>query len=168
MTRSLSALILGLLFSGGVCAAERLWFEDRQLELKAQARACYLGFIKIYDADFFRNRADGTACVRLSYLRGFDADSLGEATQQVFEDRHGTGVVRRYGPELEQVASAYRSVKPGDQYLYCLGSDGTGSLMRNDTSTLRLPSADFARRFLQIWVTGEDGKGNPRWGFDTC
>ena len=168
MIRSLSALMLGLSLSGGVCAAERLWFDDRWLELKAQARACYIGFIALYDADFFRNRADGTACVRLSYLRGFDAESLGEATQKVFEDRHGTGVVRRYGPELEQVASAYQSVQPGDRYLYCLGYDGTGTLLRDAEPTLRLPSAGFARRFLQIWVEGEDELGNPRWGFSSC
>ena len=168
MSRSLSALILGVLLSGGVCAAERLWFDDRQLELKAQARACYLGFIELYDVDFFRNQAESTNCVRLSYLRDFDSKTLGEATQEVFEDRYGAGVVSRYRPELEQVASAYRSVEPGDQYLYCLGSDGTGTLLRDDAPTLRLPSADFARRFLQIWVTGEDALGNPQWGFDSC
>jgi hypothetical protein len=31
-----------------------------------------------------------------------------------------------------------------------------------------LPSTDFARRFLQIWVKGEDGLGNPQWGFSSC
>jgi hypothetical protein len=160
--------MLGLSLTGGVSAAERLWFDDRQLELKAQARACYLGFIKLYDADFFRNQAASTSCVRLSYLRDFDAESLGEATEKVFEDRHGSDVVSRYRSELDQVASAYRSVEPGDRYLYCLGSDGAGNLMRDDAPTLRLPSTDFARRFLQIWVKGEDDLGNPQWGFGSC
>jgi len=168
MTRSLVALMLGLSLSGGVFAAERLWFDDRELELKAQARACYLGFIKLYDVDFFRNQAESTSCVRLSYLRDFDAETLGEATQEVFEDRHGAGVVSRYRPELDQVASAYRSVEPGDRYLYCLESDGTGSLMRDNAPTLRLKSGDFARRFLQIWVKGEDDLGNPQWAFGSC
>lgn len=168
MTRLLCTLTLGLSLSGGVCAAERLWFDDRQLELKAQARACYLGFLELYDVDFFRNQDESTSCVRLSYLRDFDAETLGEATQKVFEDRHGAGVVDRYRPELEQVASAYRSVGPGDRYLYCLGSDGTGALLRDDAPTLQLPSAEFARRFLQIWVKGEDALGNPQWGFGSC
>jgi hypothetical protein len=88
MTRSLSALMLGLSLSGGVCAAERLWFDDRQLELKAQTRACYLGFLELYDVDFFRNQTESTSC--------------------------------------------------------------------------------FARRFLQIWVEGEDEQGNPQWGFSSC
>ncbi|MCG6965335.1 MAG: hypothetical protein LJE59_02360 [Chromatiaceae bacterium] len=112
--------------SGGVCAAERGWFDDRELELKAQARACYLGFIKLYDVDFFRNRAEGMSCIRLSYLRDIDAETLGEATQEVFEVRDGAGALSRYRPELEQVASAYRSVEPGDRYLYCLGSELPG------------------------------------------
>ena len=50
----------------------------------------------------------------------------------------------------------------------CLGSDGTGTLLRDDEPTLRLPSADLARRFLQIWVEGEDELGNPRWAFGRC
>lgn len=168
MTRSFLALMLGLSLSGGACAAERLWFDDRQLELKAQARVCYLGFIGLYDVDFFRNQAESTSCVRLSYLRDIDAKTLREATREVFGNRHGANGVSRYWPELEQVASVYRSVEPGDRYLYCLGSDGTGTLLRDDAPTLRLPSADFARRFLQIWVTGEDELGNPQWGFDSC
>ena len=167
MTRSLCALILGLLLSGGVHAAERLWFDGRQLELKAQARACYLGFIELYDVDYFRGPAS-TSCIRLSYLREFDAQTLGEATLEVFKDRHGVDLVSRYRAQLDQVAAAYRPVEPGDRYLYCLEADGTGTLQRDEVPTLRLASADFARRFLQIWVRAEDRSGEPQWGFGSC
>jgi hypothetical protein len=167
MKHLLGHLLLGLLLSGGVSATERLWFEGRELERKAQARACYLGFIELYDVDYYRGPTR-SSCIRLSYLREFDAKTLGEATRKVFEERHGALVGNRYQAELEQVAAAYRSVAPGDQYLYCLESNGTGTLMRDDMPALQLTSSDFARRFLQIWVRGEDRPGDPRWAFGTC
>ena len=168
MKRHLCYVLMGLVWAGGASAAERLWFDGQALELKAQARACYLGFLELYDVDYFRAPTRETDCIRLSYLREFDAETLGEATLEVFKDRHGEDLVSRYRAELEQVAAAYRSVEPGDRYLYCLEDDGTGILQRDDAPTLRLASADFARRFLQIWVQGEDGTGAPRWGFPSC
>ncbi|MGB5568640.1 MAG: hypothetical protein WBM81_05015 [Sedimenticolaceae bacterium] len=56
----------------------------------------------------------------------------------------------------------------GLRYLYCLGSDGAGTLLGGGAPTLRLPFTDFARRFLKIWVKVEDGLGNPQWGFGNC
>ena len=168
MKRHLWYLLIGLVWAGGASAAERLWFDGQALELKAQARACYLGFLELYDVDYFRAPTRDTNCIRLSYLREFDAETLGEATLEVFKDRHGEGLVSRYRAELEQVAAAYRSVEPGDHYLYCLEADGSGTLQRDEAPTLRLASADFARRFLQIWVQGEDGAGDPRWAFRSC
>ena len=41
-------------------------------------------------------------------------------------------------------------------------------LLRDDTPSVQLLSTDFARRFLQIWVRGEDGSGDPQWAFGTC
>lgn len=168
MKQSVCGVLLGFLLLGGASAAERLWFDGRELELKAQARACYLGFLKLYDVEYFRASNQDTSCIRLSYLREFDAQTLGEATREVFKDRHGARLVRRYRVELEQVAAAYLAVAPGDRYLYCLEADGSGTLQRDDAPTLRLPSADFARRFLQIWVQGEEGPADPEWGFSSC
>ena len=167
MRRSLWLFLPALLLAGAVSADDRLWFDGRQLPLKAEARACYLGFIELYDVDYFHTPTNDTSCVRLSYLRGFEAETLGEATREVFEDRHGADLAGQYRVELEQVAAAYRSVEPGDRYLYCLVSDGTGALLR-DEAVVRLPDAGFARRFMQIWVQGIDGAGDPRWGFRSC
>ena len=167
MRRLFVFLLLGPLRSSGIWAAERLWFDGRQLELAAQARACYMGFIELYEVDYFRGPARAS-CIRLSYLREIDAETLAEATRKVFTDRHGAMVSDRYDAELAQIAAAYRPVKPGDQYLYCLENDGTGTLLRDDTSALRLPSADFSRRYLQIWVRGEEESGDPQWAFRRC
>ena len=93
MKRHLFYLLIGLVWAGGASAAERLWFDGQALELKAQARACYLGFLELYDVDYFRAPTRDTNCIRLSYLREFDAETLGEATLEVFKDRHGEGLV---------------------------------------------------------------------------
>ncbi len=168
MRRLSAGLLLGMLIAAGASGAERLWFDGRQLELAGQARACYLGFIELYDADYFRSESNPASCIQLSYLREFDAKTLAEATREVFMDRHGAAVGSQYETELALVAAAYRAVQPGDQYLYCLEPDGTGTLLRDQVPALQLPSADFARRFLQIWVSGEDGSGTPQWAFGSC
>ena len=160
--------LLALLVAFGASANEQLSINGQQLELKAQARACYLGFIELYDVDYFRETAGEASCVRLSYLRGFDAETLGETPREVFVARHGGDAGSRYRTELELVAGAYRSVGRGDQYLYCVDADGVGTLLRDDAAALRLPSADFARRFLQIWVQAADNPRQPQWGFGSC
>lgn len=141
------------------------------LTLKAQARACYLGFIELYEVEYLRGHAagqGGTRCVRVSYLRQFSATELDEATIKVFRDRHGDAAVQRYRPELERVGLAYEPVAPGDSYTYCVTSDSGGTLLRDEREVLRLASADFAERFLQLWVAAEDAGQHPRWAFSRC
>jgi len=168
MRRLMPGLLFGIMLSGGAAAAERLWFDGRELDLAAQARACYLGFLKLYEVDYFRGEEGGGRCIRLSYLREFDADVLGEATRKVFGERHGEDAAIRYRTELERVARAYRAVVPGDQYLYCVGTRGEGRLLRDDEVVVSLSSGDFADRFLQIWVQAEPADRSPQWGFRAC
>ena len=88
-----------LLLSGPGFAAAALGFDDSRLELKAQARACYIGFIKLYDADYHARPGVGR-CIRLSYLRDFSGEALDEATVKVFKQRHGEAMVARYREDL--------------------------------------------------------------------
>ncbi|MBT8430262.1 MAG: hypothetical protein KJN79_10160 [Gammaproteobacteria bacterium] len=168
MKKIFASILLGLVLAGPLSAGEAIEVDGQRLELKAQARACYLGFIELYDVDYFRGAAGPASCVRLSYLRDIEAATLEEATRKVFEERHGGGFVSRYRAELERVGKAYRSVAPGDQYLYCVAADGTGSLLRDNAAVVQLASSDFARRFLQIWVQDEDPADTPQWGFGQC
>jgi len=168
MKKTIAAMVLGLVLAGPLLANETIEIDGQRLELRAQARACYLGFVELYDVDYFRGPAGPASCVRLSYLRDIEAATLGEATQEVFEERHGGEFVSRYRAELERVGRAYRSVGPGDQYLYCVGSDGAGSLLRDNAPVVQLTSADFAHRFLQIWVQADDPADAPQWGFGEC
>lgn len=167
MIRSLHGFLLGLLVASSGAVAEGMLIDGRAFALKAQARACYLGFIELYDVDYLRSETQPASCIRLSYLRDFDAAALGEATRKVFEDRHGEPAMRRYRVELEEVARAYRSVVPGDQYLYCVDAAG-GTLLRDGSPAVRLPDSGFARRFMQIWVKAGRVGREPEWGFGRC
>jgi hypothetical protein len=168
MKKTFATILLGLVLAGPLSAGEAIEVNGQRLELKAQARACYLGFVELYDVDYFRDTAGPVSCVRLSYLRDIEAATLDEATRKVFEERHGGEFVNRYRAELEQVGKAYRPVGPGDQYLYCVGADGAGSLLRDNAPVVQLASSDFARRFLQIWVKADDPADAPQWGFGRC
>ena len=111
---------------------------------------------------------DTTGTFDIRGRQGVFAQTLGEAKSEVFEDRHGPRLVSRYRAELERGAAAYRSVAPGDQYLYCPEAAGGGTLPPDDVPTLRLSPAGFARCFLQIWVQGEESPVDPEWGFNSC
>ena len=137
------------------------------MELRAQARACYLGFIKLYDAEYLVDDGD-SRCVRVSYLRKFSADELGEATTKVFAKRHGSEIAAEYVDLLNGVNKSYADVDSGDSYTYCVANAVGGVLIRDNETVKRIESDDFARRFLQIWVLGEGNDGQPEWNFRRC
>lgn len=168
--RSLFSLVAGLLVSASA-GAGTLAIDDDVLDLRAQTRACYLGFIKLYDVEYFRApAAQGTPgrCVRVSYLREFSAEDLAEATDEVFRERHGDSVAERFDLELKRVGQVYRPVDSGDRYTYCVVPENAGVLLRDGRAVLRVESGDFAERFMQIWVSAEDDGARPLWAFGQC
>ena len=168
MKNMLRGALLLVILSGTAFAEERLWIDGRGLDLKAQTRACYLGFLRLYDVDYFSAVQGAGSCVRLSYLREFGADTLAEATTKVFRERHGDAAAELHRPQLDRVADAYRTVAPGDRYTYCVDAQGKGSLLRDSRVVAEFSSVEFANRFLQIWVSGESPDQEPAWAFSTC
>jgi len=156
-----------LLLAGPGFAAPGLSFADSLLDLKAQARACHLGFIKLYEADYYARPGVGR-CIRLSYLREFSGEALDEATLKVFEKRHGEATVARYRADLARIGAAYRPVGPGDRYTYCVSADAGGVLLRDGEAVVRIDSDDLAERFMQIWVRSDRPDGAPDWAFGQC
>jgi hypothetical protein len=148
--------------------ASTVIINDAELELRDQARACYLGFIKLYDVDYLAND-DGDRCVRVAYLREFSVDQLSKATKQVFAQRHGDEVATQYVDLLEKINDAYEPVLGGDTYTYCVKpAMGGGLLLRDGKPVTQVPVDDFAERFMQIWVSGENPQGKPNWKFRNC
>lgn len=169
--RTWVACVAAAVVLGVPAGASTLAVDEQRLELRAQTRACYLGFIQLYDAEYFRAddvRGAPGRCVRVSYLRDFSAEALAEATDKVFRERHGDAVAARFGAELEQIGAAYRPVDSGDRYTYCVVPERAGLLLRDGRTVLRVDSADFAERFMQIWVRAEDESARPQWAFGQC
>lgn len=171
-----ACLVLALVCVAGAATAatrdvgEGLQIDQHWLALKAQARACYLGFIELYDAAYFRgdSPAPATRCVQVDYRRGFSAAALERATNEVFRERHGAETAARHAPYLAQVGEVYRAVEAGDRYTYCVDDDGDGVLWRDGRAVVRFDSNEFSERFMQIWVAGETGEAQPRWAFPAC
>ena len=160
-------MLSGILFAALNAPSMALPPVSDSLEIRDQARACYLGFIKLYDVDYLAD-ASNARCVRVSYLRGFSADELSEATTKVFAQRHGSDVAAEYIDLLQGVNSAYDDVDNGDTYTYCVADSVGGVLIRDNEAVRRIDSDDFAKRFFQIWVKDERNDGRPEWSFSTC
>jgi len=161
------AISLLFLLSAPLAAERQLELEGALLDLRAEARACYLGFVELYEIDYFA-RPGGARCVQVSYLREFSREQLDAATLKVFETRHGREAVDQYRTQLQRVGSAYRPVVAGDGYTYCVSPQSNGLLLRDGAAVVRFGSADFAERFLQIWVKSDRAEGDPEWGFSQC
>lgn len=160
-----------VLLPGQQIAAEELTVDGQRLERTAQARACYLRLIELYDVDYFRATHAGDSgmrCVRVSYLRDFSAPMLDRATREIFEDLHGAEASARDRAWLERIGLAYQAVGAGDQYTYCVETPDAGVLIRDGREVARVASGDFAERFMQIWVASEDAQNLPRWRFNPC
>jgi hypothetical protein len=163
---TLFGLVLALLWS--VAEAQTLRYQERELSLQDKARACYLVFVKLYDAEYFRSQQGDARCVRLEYLRAFNRDELVEATEKIFRKLHGEQALQQFSGELESVARAYEPVAPGSRYQYCVGGAGVGEMIRDGRVLVRLQDADFSERLMNIWVLGEQDDGRPRWNFARC
>jgi hypothetical protein len=159
--------VLMVMLSAPLAAERQPVLGDDPLDLRAQARACYLGFIELYDIDYFA-RPGAERCVEVSYLRAFSDEDLDEATQKVFERRHGSEFVERYRSQLQRVGAVYQPVAPGDRYTYCVDPQAGGLLLRDGSPVIRFEESDFAERFMQIWVKSDRPQGEPEWGFGQC
>jgi len=163
------SISLILLLSGlwAVAEAQTLRYQGNELPMRDQARACYLSFIKLYDAAYFADDTGETRCVKLDYLREFDSDELREATEQVFVDRHGKQARTQFAEAFVQMVDAYQAVGPGDSYQYCTQRGNGGAMLRDGQVVASVDDSDFSERFMRIWVKGEQA-GKPDWAFSRC
>ncbi|MGV6827699.1 MAG: chalcone isomerase family protein [bacterium] len=130
------------------------------------ARACYWGFIQLYDADYSQD-TDGGACIKLTYLRDFSAEQLAEATIEIFEKVHGLEETQMYRRYLDRTANDYQEVEAGDQYRYCTVDKTGGFLQLNNGPKRRYLDVQYADRLMKIWVL-ETRQGQPIWNFKRC
>ena len=131
-----------------------------------QARACYWGFIKLYNAAYFRD-AEGGECVRLDYLRDFSKQELAQATNEVFINAHGDALYNQHQSRLDQLNDAYAAIREDDQYSFCLSKKG-GRLIRESTLVIEFDDLDFSRLVFKLWVSNYSADKKVEWNFSTC
>jgi len=163
--RYLIAFLLGCLALP--LQADVLDYRDQRLQLHDSARACYLAWIKLYDAHYFRSADGSTRCVRLDYLRGFSREQLIEATEQILQQRHGAAWLKQHGEAMRDLRQAYRPVGVGDSYQFCIDAAQGGEMLRDGQSVVRFEQPQFADRFMAIWVD-EVEQGEHRWRVPGC
>lgn len=160
-----------LAFAGAAAAKDSFSYEGQELALREKARVCYLGFIPVYDAYYYdagSGKVTGApACVRLVYSRNLEAEILAEGTRKIFDLRHGDAAAADNRQYLDRVAMSYQDVAPGDDYAFCIGERPRGALLRNGRAVLDFHDADFAERYMGLWITGA-GTAAPRWAVETC
>ncbi len=157
---------LAMLWS--LAEAQVIKYQDDDLPLRDKARACWMAFVKLYDAAYYRSEDSGARCVKLDYLRDFERDELVESTEKIFGKLHGDASVQQFAEDLDRVLQAYTPVGPGSSYEYCVGTNGVGEMIRGGRVVVRLDNAEFSERFMNIWVIGEEADGKPRWNFSRC
>lgn len=162
-------LILGLLLAvlWSFAEANTLRFQGQELTLSDRTRACYLVFVKLYEAAYFRSEDGASRCVDLDYLRSFSREELAQATREIFAKLHGDSLGEKFEPQLAELAVAYRSVEPGDSYQFCTGASAGGELRRDGQTVVRFNDSDFGEHLMKIWVADEQA-GMPRWNFQRC
>jgi len=134
--------------------------------LVAEARACYWGFVKMYNAAYFRDE-QANECVQLDYLREFSKDELAEATNEVFTNVHGDALYSQYQSRLDQLNDAYAAIREGDQYSFCVSEEG-GRLIRENTLVIQFDDPEFSRLVFKLWVSGYSADNKVEWNFSTC
>ena len=134
--------------------------------LVAEARACYWGFIKLYNAAYFRDEQGGE-CVQLDYLREFSNDELAEATNEVFINAHGDALYSQHQSRLDQLNAAYAAIREGDQYSFCV-SEKDGRLIRKNMLVIKFDDPEFSRLVIKLWVSDYAADNKVEWNFSTC
>lgn len=166
-SRRAGLLAWALFLSPAVLHAGQLSYAGETLDLLDSKRACYLRFIDLFEADYFRS-ADGSArCLQLRYLRKFDAEALHDATVGALRRLQGDQVVWTFSEQLFRLGSSYQPVAPGDRYSLCIDSQGRGELLRDGRTAVRFDERRFAEAMLGIWVEGES-QGLPVWRLPGC
>lgn len=158
-------LMLGLLQAAPASAIE---FAGKELAAVDRAEACYLIFVRLYQATLYSDAQGQTHCVDLEYLRPFSREDLTRATLALYLERYGEQAATQDAEELQRLVDAYQGVDRGDRYRFCLSPDHGAELARDGTPVMQTTSSDFAQRLLGLWVEGVYSQGRARWSFDTC
>jgi len=166
--RALQTLLFSLSFSLVAGPAWSLEFAGQRLQAVDRAEACYLVFIRLYQATLYSDEQGQTRCVDLEYRRPFSREELSRATLEFYADLYGPEAGSQDADELQRLVDAYQGVDSGDRYSFCLSPEYGAELARDGNPVMKTERTDFGQRLLGLWVEDFDPQGRARWSFNTC
>ena len=144
-----------------------LIYDDNELYLQDEARACYLSFFKVFDARFYSDTSQTRHCVKLTYTREIEAGQLAEATLKIYRKIYGEELDEKTSSALDTIGESYRGVSEGDSYQYCIDKSGNGELIRDKETVVLLQDEQLAGRIMTIWRRNYDSE-RAEWNFSKC
>lgn len=161
------AMAVILIFHSTNIFAGTLFHNNSALQLQDKARACYMTFFKLYDAELYANDELTQHCIKLTYLRDIEVDQLSEATIKIYQNLYGENLDDSTRTILDEIGAAYRDVSEGDSYQYCVSKNIGGELARDNQIVIAFKDQEIARRIMTIWRRQYDDE-EAEWNFTEC
>ena len=139
--------------------------------LRAEGEVRYLKFIKVYDVKLYSPvtlspktilKPDVSKCLKLDYAVDLDVAKMRLATEKILRRQHPATYLNEISQPLAQLQGAYKNVKKGDSYQLCY--DGKSRKIRlelNNKHLLEIQSAELAKAYLGIWLSGNKPISGP-------
>lgn len=144
----------------GVAFERTVTANGTPLDLQGYGLLRYMVFIKAYVGALYLPPSAAAGDVlkpvakrlELQYFHAIKKEDFANATRLKIADNVTDAQARRLGSRIDQLASLYRDVRPGDRYgLTFIPGRGT-ELALNDTVLGVVPGNDFARAVFSVWL----------------
>ncbi|WP_204112741.1 hypothetical protein [Shimia biformata] len=113
--------------------------------------------LPVYRATLYaqENRFDWNSrfALELTYVRGFDRDTLVWSTMQELERMEGRS--GDHAAIRASLSGCFRTVESGDRFLAYAETPDRVSLWFNGTKTCQMSHASISQRFLGIWLSDQ-------------
>jgi len=144
----------------GIAFERTVMANGTPMELQGYGLLRYMVFIKAYVGALYLPPSAAAGDVlkpvakrlELQYFHAIKKEEFANATRIKIADNVSAEQARRLGSLIDQLASMYRDVRPGDRYgLTFIPGRGT-ELALNDTVLGVVPGNDFARAIFSVWL----------------
>ena len=136
----------------------------KQWPLQSKGEVRYLSMFKVYDIGLYSPgkvtpgnilNPKISKCLELKYAVNLTEDKFRLATSEILQRQHSAQYLEKIKIPLEQLQSAYKPVKKGDIYTLCYnGKSEFISLKLNDRKLTEIKSAELAKAYMGIWLSG--------------
>ena len=143
----------------------------KQWPLRSMGEVRYLKMIKVYDIGLYSPselspktilEKNISKCLKLKYAVDLSVDKFRLATKKILQRQHSPEHLANINDTLTKFQNAYQAVKKGDTYTLCYnGKNQQLQLDLNDKKLIQVQSAEFAKAYLGIWLSGNKPISRP-------